>query len=69
MPAYAEFKTLGEDGCLPPNVPVQQVWPIVEHVVTSWLRHLFGIDPQPVGLGPEVANQYPVQVTIQERLN
>jgi dienelactone hydrolase len=68
-PMFSQFKTLGEDGCKPPDVPVQQVWPIIDHVVTSWFRNLFGIDPQPIGLGPEVANQYAVPVHIEERLH
>ena len=67
-PTFSQFKTLGEDGCKPPDLPVQQVWPIIDHVVTSWLRNLFGIDPQPIGLGPAVANQYVVPVRIEERL-
>jgi hypothetical protein len=45
------------------------VWPIIDHVVTSWLRNLFGVDPQPIGLGPEVADQYPVPVRIEQRLS
>jgi hypothetical protein len=68
-PMFSQFKTLGDDGCQPPDLPVQQVWPIIDHVVTSWLRNLFGVDPRPIGLGPEVANQYAVPVNIQERLS
>jgi dienelactone hydrolase len=68
-PMFSHFKTLGEDGCKPPNVPVQEAWPIIDHVVTSWLRNLFGLDQQPIGLGPEVANEYAVPVRIEERLN
>ena len=47
---------------------MQEVWPIIDHVVTSWLRNLFGIDQVPIGLGPEVANEYAVPVRIEERL-
>jgi hypothetical protein len=68
-PMFSQFKTLGEDGCKPPDAPVQDVWPIIDHVVTSWLLNLFGIDQQPIGLGPEVADQYAVPVRIEERLN
>ena len=68
-PMFSRFKSLGEDGCKPPDLPVQEVWPIIDHVVTSWLRNLFGIDQVPIGLGPEVANEYSVPVRIEERLN
>jgi dienelactone hydrolase len=65
---FASFKTLGSDGCSPPDVPVRTVWPIIEHVVTAWLRQLFGVDPAPgVGLGADVANQYAVKVRIEAR--
>jgi hypothetical protein len=37
-------------------------------VVTAWLRNLFGIDRQPVGLGVDVAKQYNVGVRIEARL-
>jgi dienelactone hydrolase len=66
-PPFDQFKLLGQDGCLPPAAPVRQSWPIIEHVVTSWLRNLFGIDARPVGLGPEVAGQYGVSVQIEAR--
>jgi hypothetical protein len=35
--------------------------------VTAWLRSLFGIDPTPVGLGPEVEGEYAVPVAITEK--
>ena len=63
------FRRLGQDGCLPPNVPVRETFPIIEHAVTAFVRNAFGIDPQPVGLGPDVAGQYAVPVTIRERLS
>jgi predicted dienelactone hydrolase len=68
-PPFDQFKRLGEDGCLPPNAPVRETWPVVEHAVTAWLRNLYGVDPMPVGLGPEVEGQYPVDVQIEERLS
>ncbi len=67
-PPMSQIKSLGEDGCKSPDVNVTETYPIIDHAVTAWLRHLFGIDPQPVGLGPEVADQYSVKVTIEERL-
>jgi dienelactone hydrolase len=67
-PPLDQFKKLGSDGCLPPAVPVQQTFPIIDHVVTAWLRNLFGIDRQPVGLDASVATQYRVGVQIEARL-
>jgi len=61
------LKALGEDGCVPPAVPVDDTFPMINHAVTSWLRSLFGVDSEPVGLGPEVADAYAVPVEIQVR--
>jgi dienelactone hydrolase len=58
------LKALGEDGCVAPAVPVTQTYPIVHHAVTAWLRSLFGVDDQPVGLGTSVADDYAVPVEI-----
>ncbi len=66
-PSFASFKTLGEDGCKAPDVKVQTTWPIIRHVVTAWLRSLFGIDANPVGLDNSVADQYAVSVRIEAR--
>jgi dienelactone hydrolase len=63
-----EFRRLGEDGCVPPAAPVADTFPIVQHAVTAFLRNLFGVDPEPVGLGPEVADAYAVPVEIEEKL-
>jgi predicted dienelactone hydrolase len=62
-----QFRALGQDGCLEPNVPVEEVFPIIRHAVTAELRYRFGIDPEPVGLGVEVADQYSVSVEIDEK--
>jgi len=67
-PPLSQFKTLGEDGCNPPALPVRRIWPIIDHVVTSWLRNLFGIDRAPVGLDAAVAGRYAVKVDISARL-
>lgn len=56
---------LGEDGCIPPAIPVTETFPMINHAVTSWLRSLFGVDSQPVGIGPAVADDYSVAVDIQ----
>jgi dienelactone hydrolase len=67
LDAQPQFRTLGEDGCIPPAVPVSSTFPIIDHAVTAFFRHLFGIDPQPVGLGPDAATAYAEPVAIEQR--
>lgn len=58
------LRTLGEDGCVPPAIPVATTFPIINHAVTAWVRHLFGVDAEAVGLGTDVADRYETLVTI-----
>jgi hypothetical protein len=67
LEAQPQLKTLGEDGCLPPSVPVDETFPIIRHAVTAQLRYWFGDEVAPVGLGPDVANAYSVAVEIAEK--
>lgn len=67
LDAQPQFRALGEDGCLPPAVPVVETFPVVQHVVTAWLRQVLGLDAEPVGLGPDVAGSYPVDVQIDTK--
>ncbi len=67
LDAQPQFRKLGQDGCFPPDAPVRTAWPIIRHVVTAWLRHLFGVDRVPVGLSAGVATRYPLKVTIEVR--
>lgn len=63
------FRRLGEDGCIPPAAPVEKAFPIIQRAVTAWLRNLFGIDPEPLGLLPnsaELANAYELTVSTIE---
>lgn len=63
------FRRLGEDGCVPPAADVNQAFPIIRRAVTAWLRHLFGIDPEPLGLSPDtpgVTEAYSLGVSIYE---
>ena len=64
LDAQPQLRSLGEDGCVPPALAVDTTFPIVQHSVTSWLRSLFGIDAEPVGLDESVADQYPTPVEI-----
>ncbi len=67
LDAQPQFRRLGEDGCLPPDAPVREAWPIIEHVVTAWLRNLLGVDTAPRGLDAGAARFYPLNVTIVAR--
>jgi dienelactone hydrolase len=64
LDAQPQLRTLGEDGCVPPAVPVATTFPLIQHGVTAWLRHLFGLDPAPVGLGSAVSGAYGVAVEV-----
>jgi predicted dienelactone hydrolase len=68
LDAAPQFRSLGSDGCVPPAVPVADTFPVIRHVVTAWLRELFGADPEPVGLSDTVADEFAVPVTIEEKL-
>ena len=59
-----QLRSLGEDGCVPPAIAVDITFPIINHAVTAWLRNLFGIDIEAVGLGDDVAGAYDTPVTI-----
>ncbi len=65
LDAQPQFRTLGQDGCLPPAVPVGRTFPMIQHAVTAWFRHLFGVDAQQLGLGVESSDSYAEPVTIE----
>ena len=67
LDAQPQLRTLGEDGCIPPAVPVEETFPMIRHGVTAWIRSLFGIDTEPVGLGPEFADAFAQPVQIEQR--
>lgn len=67
LDAQPQLRTLGQDGCLAPAVPVTDTFPVIRHGVTAWLRALFGVDPAPVALGPDFADAYAVPVDIAEK--
>ena len=67
LDAQPQLRSLGEDGCIPPAAPVDQAFPIIQHGVTSWLRALFGEDPQPVGLEGEVEMAYDLTITVARK--
>ncbi|MFM7252747.1 MAG: hypothetical protein ACKO27_06745, partial [Ilumatobacteraceae bacterium] len=67
LDAQPQLRTLGEDGCIPPSVPVATSFPVITHGVTAWIRALFGVDAEPVGIGADVADAFAVPVEISEK--
>lgn len=67
LDAQPQLRALGEDGCVPPAVPVTDTFPMIRHGVTAWIRNLFGIDAEPIGIGPDFADSFAQPVEIAER--
>lgn len=67
LDAQPQLRALGEDGCVPPAVPVTETFPMIRHGVTAWIRDLFGIDAEPVGIGPDFADAFARPVQIEQR--
>lgn len=67
LDSQPQFRTLGEDGCVPPAAPVEQAWPIIRHGVTAWLRALFGTDPEPQGFDADALAIHDLEVITEER--
>ncbi|MEY4606860.1 MAG: hypothetical protein RLY45_1620 [Actinomycetota bacterium] len=67
LDAQPQLRTLGEDGCIPPSVPVTTSFPVITHGVTAWIRALFGLDTEPVGIGADFAGAFAVPVEISEK--
>jgi hypothetical protein len=61
------LRTLGEDGCIPPAVPVTTSFPVITHGVTAWIRALFGTDADPVGISADFAGAFAVPIEISEK--
>lgn len=61
------LRPLAEDGCLEPNAEVRTVWPAIDHASVAFYRFVFGIDDEPVGLGPATAEAFDFGVTINEK--
>ncbi|MFZ4720578.1 MAG: alpha/beta hydrolase family protein [Ilumatobacteraceae bacterium] len=67
LDAQPQLKSLGQDGCIAPALPVDTTFPIIRHAVTAWLLAHFGVDAEPVGLDESVADQYSTPVRIEAR--
>jgi predicted dienelactone hydrolase len=55
VPIPASLKPLATDGCLAPDLPPPEGWPVVRQAVTAHLRHVFGFDASNAGLSGLVA--------------
>jgi len=64
LPVPEFIARLGNDGCLAPNKPSQDLWPIVRHFVTAELRFRSDLDSTPVGLGSGVTAAFPNALVI-----
>lgn len=59
IPVPESLLALGDDGCPVPRFkPSPELWPEVRHFATAELRFRAGLDPEPVGLGDQVAAQF-----------
>ncbi len=55
VPIPASLKPLATDGCLAPDLPPPEGWPVIRQAVTAQLRHVFGFDSSAAGLSGLVA--------------
>jgi len=67
LDAQPQLRFLGEDGCVPPSVPVEETFPMIRHAVTAWINQLFGIDDVPIGITSEFADSFAQPVLIEQR--
>ena len=65
LESQPQLRTLGLDGCEPPNVPVIETFGTIRHAVTSFARWTSGLDPAPVELDEAPASD--PAVTVQRR--
>lgn len=61
---FGNLVALGEDGCIPPALPVDETMPIVQHAVVKWLIDVVADGTLP-GLGAEYSDLYVTPVTIE----
>jgi dienelactone hydrolase len=50
---------LAQNGCFPDEVDPTVAWPVITHFTVAFLRSVFGIDSQAVGLGDGIADAFP----------
>lgn len=66
IPVPEQLGRLFLDGCDETYPPATEIWPATRHVVTAHLRDVWGIDEEPVGLGPGIVDAFaPVSITYE----
>lgn len=66
LPIPPDLVRLGDDGCTEFEYPAERAWSIFQHFAVAHLRDAFGIDEQPIGLGPGIAHAFPVAIEYVE---
>jgi dienelactone hydrolase len=66
LESQPQLRALGEDGCIEPAAPVEQAFPIIRHGVTAWLRALFELDEEPVGMTADDLAVHELAVEVEE---
>jgi penicillin amidase len=62
LPIPPQLIRLGDNGCTPLDFPAERSWAIMQHFTVAHLRDAFGLDPEPLGLGPGIAYVFPIAV-------
>ena len=68
VPIPASLKPLATDGCMAPDLPPPEAWPMIRQAVTAQLRHVFGFDHSVAGLSG-LAAAYPSVVAANRAVN
>lgn len=53
------------DGCEEGSIDVDLGWRITQHFTVAQLRHALGVDPDPIGLGPAVVDDFDAPIDYQ----
>jgi dienelactone hydrolase len=64
----ANLAKLATNGCTNTDLDPPAFWAVVQHFTVAELRNVFGIDPQPVGLGDGITGAFPgIPITYQHQ--
>ena len=64
----ANLAKLATNGCTNTDLDPPAFWAVVQHFTVAELRNVFGIDPQPVGLGDGITHAFPgIPITYQHQ--
>ncbi len=62
LPIPPDLVRLGDDGCTELEYPAELAYGIYQHFAVAHLRDVFGIDADPVGLGPGITSRFDVAI-------